>query len=329
VVSLRQFLLQRQIPCAAINLTRFRDDPAPEVYYPRSAFELLWLLLRLRYDVVHLHIGGTLPARLLALGMLCCLLPRAKSVLTFHSGGYPSSEDGRSARPTTLRGFVLRRFDRLVGVNPELVELYHRLGCSPDRTRLIYPHAFLGDASDDGHLMPPRLAEFRDSHSPLLLTVGQLEPEYDLSLQIQVLGRIRDLFPNAGLAIVGAGSLEVELRERIRATSYGKDVLLCGDVPHASTLQAIAESDVLLRTTWYDGDSIAVREALHLGTPVVATENGMRPSGVRLIPPSSAPALQQAIEDVLATPRAPRLRHNEPDERNLQAVLDVYREMAS
>src|SRR5438105_8526009 len=39
------------------------------------------------------------------------------------------------------------------------------------------------------------------------------------------------------------------------------------------SLRAIADADVLLRTTLYDGDAISVREALYLGTPVVATDN--------------------------------------------------------
>jgi glycosyltransferase involved in cell wall biosynthesis len=328
VVSLRQFLLRRGIPCAVINITRFRDDAEDEVYYPRNALALLRLLLRLRYDVLHLHVGGTLPLRVLALGLVCCLVPRAKTVLTFHSGGYPSSTEGRSARPRTLRGFVLQRFDRLIGVNAELVELYHRLGCSPGRCRLIEPHAFLAQEAAPNNLLPLRLRQFWEAHAPVLLTVGALEPEYDLPLQIDVLARIRDVYPNAGLAIIGAGTLEAELRERIRAESHGEHVLLCGDVAHASTLRAIAESDLLLRTTWYDGDSIAVREGLHLGVPVVATDNGMRPPGVRLVPQRCLSSLQTAIEEVLAAPPASRPRTSEVDERNLEGVLAVYRELA-
>jgi len=72
-----------------INLTRFRKPDADEVYYPASALQLIRLLMRLRFDVLHLHIGGDLTPRLLALGLVCTLVPGSKSVLTFHSGGYP------------------------------------------------------------------------------------------------------------------------------------------------------------------------------------------------------------------------------------------------
>jgi glycogen(starch) synthase len=333
LASNHQFLWRRQIPCAVINLSKHRRPDASGVYYPANAWQVLLVLLRLRYEIIHLHIGGNLAPRLLALGLVCSLMPRAKSVLTFHSGGYPLSPEGRTARARGLRALVFRRFDRLIGVNEEIIKFFHRLGCSPERTRLISPHAVIleesdSDASDPCGRLPQPLREFWESHTPLLVTVGLLEPEYDLPLQLEVLGPIRESHPGAGLAIIGSGSLEGELRTRIRATPYADHILLCGDLPRATTLRAIATSDVLLRTTRYDGDSMAVREALHLGTPVVATDNGMRPPGVHLVRPGSHSDVQEAIEDVLATPPTPRPRTTEADERNLEALLAVYRELA-
>ena len=82
-----------------MNLTRHQRPDEDDVYFPRSGIEVLRLLLRLRYDVIHLHIGGNLWTRLLLLGLVCSVLPWAKVVLTFHSGGYPRSADGQRAGP--------------------------------------------------------------------------------------------------------------------------------------------------------------------------------------------------------------------------------------
>jgi glycosyltransferase involved in cell wall biosynthesis len=334
VVAVRDFLVKHQVRCAVINVTRFRRPDTEDVYYPRNAAHLAWLLLYLRYDVIHLHIGGNLTARLLVLGLVCCLLPWTKTVLTFHSGGYPSSEPGQSARPLSFRGFVLRRFDRLIGVNPELVEFFHRLGCSPGRIRLISPHALPANAptatdaaTTIGEALPEPLRAFFESHTPVLVTVGLLEPEYDLQLQIEVMAAIRDTHPRAGLVVIGSGSLEAELSALVRAQRDGDHILLCGDIPHPTTLRAIAQGDLFLRTTWYDGDAISVHEALHLGTPVVATDNRMRPDAVRLISARDQSALRQAIEEELAAPRARHQPSGDASEKNLHAVLDLYREL--
>jgi glycosyltransferase involved in cell wall biosynthesis len=326
LVAIRRFLLKRQIPCAVINLTRFRKPEADEVYYPRTWIGLLRLLLRLRYDLIHLHIGGHLTRRLLALSLICCLIPGVRTVLTFHSGGYPSSRAGRTARRWTLRGFILRRFDRLIGVSPGIIDLFHRFGIPSRRTRLIHPHALTDEPSGDA--LPEPAQNFLRSHRPVLVTVGLLEPEYELPLQIEVLGPIRERYPDAGLVIVGAGSLEEELRGQIKATPYREHVLLCGDVAHTVALRLIAEGDVFLRTTRYDGDSIAVREALHLGVPVIATDNGMRPEGVDLIRHSDLMELRRAIGDRLAHAGS-RRRRGDGDERNLEAVLELYTEITT
>jgi glycogen synthase len=323
LAAIRNFLLKRQIPCAVINLTRHRKPEGEGVYYPKAAPQVLWRILCLRPDIMHLHIGGNVSWRLLGLGFACSLVPRSKVLLTLHSGGYPSSPAARGLRRRGLRGFLFRQFDGLIAVNQEIMELFRRLGVSAERIRLIAPHALPARAPEIA--FPTCMQNFFQSHGPVLLTVSGLEPEYDLPLQIEVLGLIRAKFPNAGLAIVGGGSREDELRRQIAAKPYGSHVILCGDVPHEVALRAMSESDAFLRTTLYDGDSIAVREALHLRVPVIATDNSMRPSGVRLIPPSDLSALRRAIEECLPEER-PLRGQSEGDESNLEAVLQFYEE---
>ncbi len=327
LVALREFLLQHGIECGVVNLTRFRQGEKDNIYYPRSAWELLRLLARLRYDIVHLHFGGDLSLRLLGLSMVCASLPWAESVLTFHSGGYPTSPKGRTASPRSLRGFVLRRQSHLIAVNQELAGLFRRFGCPPERVSLVPPYATGVAQGLAAPSLPSALQSFFDSHDPVLVTVGLLEREYDLELQIDCMDRIRSQHPNAGLVIIGSGSLEESLRRRIARSTCAPHILLEGDVPHGITLEAIAQCDVFLRTTLYDGDSISVREALQLGKPVIATDNAMRPEGVRLIPPSDPEALRTVVGRVLAEPPALSSTPPEVGTANLEAVLRVYQQL--
>jgi len=326
LVAIRTFLLKRNIPCAVINITRHRKADADDVYYPKTSLDLLRLLFRLDYDIIHLHLGGMLTKRLLGLSLVCCLMPRSKAVLTFHSGGYPSSPQGRKDHPASFTGFVFRRFDRLIAVNPAIFEFFQKLGVRADRRRLIYPHSFSDDRSES-EALPQDLAGFLESHSPALISVGLLEPEYDLALQIAVLDRVREEFPRAGLVMIGSGSLEAELRAQIAARPYASHLLLCGDVPHKVALQAISRSDVMLRTTLYDGDAVSVREALYFGTPVIASDNGMRPPGVRLVPSADLDALSDAIREALSVQTEKGFRTASVDETNIEAVFQTYHEL--
>jgi glycogen synthase len=325
LVALRSFLRSQGIPSAVINITRHRKQEGDGIYYPRSAAGVLQLLRRLKYDVIHLHLGGTLNNRVLALGLACTLQPATKSVLTFHSGGYPCSPQGRGTGRNSFAGLVLRRFDGLIGVNREIMDFFGRVGVPSRKSRLIQPHSFLPKKLN-GSTLPPPLEAFFASHHPLLTSVGGLEPEYGLPLQIEALGSIRQKFGAAGLVLIGSGSLEQEILGQIRSRSYGEHILLCGDVPHSVTLQAISRADVMLRTTLYDGDAISVREALHLGTSVIATDNGMRPAGVHLIPGSNLEALLQATEEILLHP-VRKATSVDTDDSNLRAILEFYKEL--
>jgi glycosyltransferase involved in cell wall biosynthesis len=324
LVAIRDLLRATGHECLAVNLTRNRREDGDGVYYPRSASELMRLLARLKADILHLHFGGDLTRRLLSLALFCTALPGRRTVLTFHSGGYPGSPAGQTAAPATLRGFVLRRFDGLIGVNQEISAMFGKFGVPDRRIRTILPYVVY--PPDRALALPDRLAAFMAAHRPVLLTVGLLEPEYDLPLQIDLLGRIREQHPNAGLIIAGSGSLEAALRAHIAAQPWRDHILLYGDMPHAVTLRATRECDALLRTTLYDGDSVSVREALYLGTPVIATDNGMRPEGVHLITPRNPDRLLAAVFEILAAPD-PRRAPAGDGQENIRSVVEFYDEI--
>lgn len=324
VTALREFLIRQGVACEVIDMSPNRRTDGAGIYGPGNGLGVARLLLTLRYDVAHMHVGGRLHTRLAAVALLAGLVPGRKAVLTFHSGGYPSSPEGRAARPRSLRGFALRRLDRVVAVNEEIAAWFQQVGVKANRIRLISPYAL---PAEPPALEPPEpLRSFMKQHRPVLVSVGGLEHEYDPLLQLEALGRLREKFPGAGLVLVGAGSLREELRRRADEKPYGEHVLLCGDVEREVALRVIADSDLMLRTTLYDGDSIAVREAVHFGVPVVATDRAPRPAGVRVVPAQDLARLCEAAEQSLSN-GARRPPAGEPREENLAAVLALYEEM--
>jgi glycogen synthase len=325
IVAIREYLRRDGIDSAVINLTRHHRDGKDGVFYPRTAGQTAALLTRLPARIIHLHIGGSVSLRLAALGIFCALIPRRRTVLTFHSGGYPSSNEGRRASRFSIRGFAFRRFDRVIVVNSELVDVFRRYGVCRERVRVIAPHAV--EMNEIADIFSKPFSDFFACHHPVLLSVGLLEPEYDLGLQIDVLESIRERHPGAGLVIIGSGSLQDQLTAKILSKSYRQHILLAGDVAHPQTLRVIQECDALLRTTLYDGDAVSVREALFLGTPVVATDNGMRPPGLTLIPAGDAAALEAAVEQVLSKDQPRDVRRELSGRENMEAVISLYREL--
>jgi glycosyltransferase involved in cell wall biosynthesis len=322
VKDIRDYLRARSIRNSVIHLSRHRRQDSDDVFYPKTPLAVMRASLSIPADIWHFHLGGNLNRALLGLYCFGTSVPGKKTVLTFHSGGYPSSSEGR--RSKLLRDIIFRRFDRVVAVNQEMVEMFVRLGVKREKVQLILPYAL--PSQPPPAQIPPVIAEFMERHSPLLVAVCGLEPEYDIALQIEAMAGILDRLPSSGLVVLGGGSLEGQLRAHIASKPYSNSILLCGDVPRVATLNIMTRSDVFLRTTWYDGDAISVREALQFDVPVIASDNGMRPARVTLIPPRDLSALVRAATTLLAAPKLPRCAKPANFE-NLDRLLDLYREL--
>lgn len=322
MLAIREELLAAGHRCSIIATSRStRVIPESDVYHPLSPFEFLKRLIGLRCDILHLHVGGDITKRVMLLILLCLIAGHGKKVLSFHSGGYPSTTEGHAAKKYSIRGFLFRRFDRVIAVNPTIAEVFFRYGLNHEKVTVIYP--FVHRVPDTSVGLPSELRDFCDMHSPFLLTVGLLEPEYDLFMQIDAMETILIDAPNAGLMIVGSGSLAGELKASIGSKAYKDRVFLAGDVEHKVTLHLIAQCDALLRTTIFDGDAISVREALFLDTPVIATDNGMRPEGVRLVPIRDQEALIRQAKG-LGKHRSHGKVNKTEDKSNIYSVLTVY-----
>lgn len=312
--------------CSIVATSRSSQiDEEADVYHPRSTLGLLKLLASLKFDILHLHIGGDVSPRVLALALVCSLFGRKKSVLTLHSGEYPLTKEARSASANSLRGLIFRRFSRIIAVNEAIAEVFQRYGVDNERIKVILPFAL--KVPDENISVPKEFSDFRAKHSPFLLSVGGLEKDYDPLFQIAAMKDILAEFPNAALMIAGDGSMRSEVEKAVEMCDYRDNISLPGSVEHDVTLHLINDADVLLRTTLFDGDAISVREALFLKTPVIATDNGMRPAGVRLMEIGDTKTLVEILKE-LASAGKENCGNGESDNSNITAVVKVYEELA-
>lgn len=322
--AIRAELLENGYECSIISIVNSeRKNDEKDIYHPRNPRELIRLLFAIKYDVLHIHIGGNLPPRVLALIRICAFLARGKSVLTLHSGGY-AVEKIKTARFFSPQGFIFRRLKKIIVVNQLMREMFVKFGVAPENVKLILPFALA--RPDENVKIPEKFLEFWRAHKKVLLSVSALETHYDLPLQINALENVRRKFPDTGLLIFGAGAAENDLRSLVESKSYAEHILLAGETTREVVLHLIEKCDVLLRTTIFDGDAISIREAIFLGTPVVATDNGMRPETVRLIPMHDGAALEAAIEQLLHSGKKNEISDADGKE-NIKAVLNLYEEI--
>ena len=312
-----------------VSVPRSRSETAAtSVRHPRGRPDRLIRYLRESgADITHVHVGGDIGLKAIAIMLLVVMFARGKRVLTFHSGGFVMSSRGRNPRRAPLLRWIFRSFDRVICVNSAMLEMFRKYGVADDRCILIYPYNL--ESPDPTAHLPRDYTAFASRHEKLIVTVGLLESEYDIPLQINALEHILASHPSTGLVIIGGGSLEAELKSLVQAREYRPHIHLAGETERRLVLRMIEDADLVLRTTLYDGDAISVREAMHLGKHVIATDNGMRPKGIQTIPVGDMRALIDAANTALHLTDSPPAYDQElGGNSNIAAVVKLYESLA-
>jgi glycosyltransferase involved in cell wall biosynthesis len=186
---------------------------------------------------------------------------------------------------------------KIVCVAPEIAAAVASLGV-PEQRIEVTP-AFIGSEPAPVTLNP-QLAAWIEPHRPLLSTALFFRPEYGFDLLVDAMARLRERHPDVGCVVMGSGEDFQKARERVDEAGLWEHILLAGDVDHDTCLALMSQSDVFVRPTLEDGDSISVREALELEVPVVASRVGTRPPGVILFHPGDVEDLLSKLDSALS-----------------------------
>jgi glycosyltransferase involved in cell wall biosynthesis len=131
--------------------------------------------------------------------------------------------------------------------------------------------------------LPESVDTFLRNHHPVFFCYVSYRPEYQLPILREAMRLFQESSPQAGFIWLGFPSKEMPAVEH-----YANDwplperqlLLLLGNLPHNEFLTLLSRCFAYIRTPTCDGVSSSVLEALSLGIPVVASENGGRPANV-------------------------------------------------
>jgi glycosyltransferase involved in cell wall biosynthesis len=142
--------------------------------------------------------------------------------------------------------------------------------------------------------------------SPLLLFPGAPSRRKNLELVLEALAGAADGGPlaRARLAISGAGAQDFpNHKRRIQQMGLTSRVEWRGKVPVDDMPQLIADSDLVVYPSLYEGFGFPALEAMAAGTPVVASNASCLPEvlgdGALLVDPTDVRAFKTAAETLL------------------------------
>jgi glycosyltransferase involved in cell wall biosynthesis len=280
-------LRRRGHVCEVLNINENRTVKDPAYIDVQGGWDYLRKVAQyaVRGYRLNVHMNGMSKTGYL-LALIAALAGRAAfqpAMISFRGG---LSQDYFPRHDSRLLHHAFRILFRMAGNiacnSKEIKQAIVSYEIPPDKVTIITPFS-------DQYLTytPATLAsevnEFLARRSPVFFCYLAFRPEYRLEVLHRAMQLYRRKYPGAGFIWVGFPAKELPLAQAFVQSWSRKEqagLLLLGNVTHNEFLTILSRCSACLRTPVCDGVSASVLEALALGIPVVASENGRRPAGV-------------------------------------------------
>ena len=276
-----------------INENRFIKDPA--YIDVQGGFDYLFKILRYGFAGYRLNVhvnGQSKKGYVLALiAVLVGRLTLHPARVTFH-GGLSQAYFPRPDNSHLRWAFAL------------LFHLAGGIACDDDFVKQavadhgVPPHKIAAIETFSPQYLsfqPATLSEeietFIKTHGPVFFCYVSFRPEYRLSVLREAMCRFRQYHPNAGFIWLGFPDRELPRAQDFVgkwSSEEQQSLLLLGNLAHDKFLTLLSRCFACIRTPACDGVAASVLEALAMGIPVVASENGRRPQGTLTYTETSA-----------------------------------------
>lgn len=271
-------------------------------------------------EVIHAH-----GLRAGALAVLAAKrLPAAKRprvVVTLHNlpvGSAPTRLVGKALHLVVVKGA-----DYVLTVSPDLLEKAKQLGLKAGEIAVVPAPArgcvdcagtassetdfgttaSLDPASGPGAGSGPGASSAASSKAaPCLLTVARLAPQKGLDLLLEAATLIKQCGIDFTWLVAGDGPLKAQLNQQIATAAL--PVKLLGRREDIGAL--LSQADVVVQTSYWEGQPLTLREAMQAGRAIVATDVGGSAYTLagcgQLVEPQAGP-LADAVVAVISDPK--------------------------
>jgi glycosyltransferase involved in cell wall biosynthesis len=294
--------------CVVLNIGTSRRIPSPEyetVLGGMDFVQKVWRYSR-RGFVVHAHANGDSPTGLLLAltAQVLNLLAGRRCYLTFHAGviqrHFPANRN-RLMVPLFWLLFVIPR--RIICNSEPVRRCIAGYGVAADKVVAI--PAFSRQYLEFTRVpLPAAVDAFLADRPAAVFTYVRMRPLFYPVTLVDGMAEVMRARPDVGLVVCGGlGHADPGVWPAVQAAieRHGIKDRICfvEDLDHDAFLTVLERSSLYLRTPITDGVASSVLEALALGVPVVACENGTRPQGVITYPAEDAAAMARSVLDVL------------------------------
>lgn len=243
---------------------------ANKLHYLSVPFFLLFeiiatlrLVKKYKPDIIHAH--WIIPQGIAA--YINWLVNKTPYVITSHGS------DLHSLKLTSLKKIILNHAKKItvvsndlkqkvLKINPNLISKIEVIPMGVD-TKLFNPNKY-----DKSIKTKYGIA------GKFLLFVGRLIPEKGITCLIDVMPAVLHKFPKTKLMIIGGGTLEKKLKNKVSKLKIESNVIFLGVIKHDDLPPYFATADIFISLSIKEGFGLTIVEALMSGCTAISTNTG-------------------------------------------------------
>lgn len=232
------------------------------LYYITGFFLTIYAMLKYKCNLIHAH--WAIPTGLI--GTWVAFLLKKPLIVTIHGSDLRMALE-RSGFLKKIFVYVCKRATHLNCVSKVQKKEMEQMGIMSDKISIIpmgVDEAFLEIGKE-------RKIEL-SKESFIILSNRNLLPLYNVSILIRAIPNILREEPRTKFLIAGEGSEKENLENEVENLNLSTSVQFLGRVPHKEMPNLLAQSDIYVSTSPYDGTSVSLLEALASGTFPVVTD---------------------------------------------------------
>ena len=269
------------------------------LYYISGFLVTLYAMAKNQCSLIHVH--WAIPTGLI--GVLAGRLLRKPLVVTIHGSDFRMATEKPSFL-TKIFLYVCKKANQIICVSEFQEEKIKRMGVKTEKI-LTFPMGIDKSFLEGGRNRKKKL----NGKSHIVLSNRNLLPLYNVSLLIRAIPVVLEEEPQTKFIIAGDGQERETLEQEGRSLNVSSSIDFLGRVPHEKMADLLAQTDIYVSTSLYDGTSVSLLEAMGSGAfPVVAdipANRGWITNGQNgfLVPIDEEKYLAKRIIDAIRDPR--------------------------
>jgi glycosyltransferase involved in cell wall biosynthesis len=232
------------------------------LFYITGFFLTIFAVVKHRCCLIHAH--WAIPTGVI--GALVGVLLRKPLIVTIHGSDFRMAMD-RSFLLRKLFLYVCRRARHVTCVSEVQKREIEQLGIGGEKIS-VFPMGI------DATFLEVGKNRERDlkNRSFTILSNRNLLPIYNVSLLIRAIPVVLKEEPKAQFIIAGEGPEKENIEKEAENLNVSSSVRFLGQVPHEEMPNILAQADIYVSTSLYDGTSISLLEAMGSGAFPIVTD---------------------------------------------------------